>query len=280
MRTIAYLPDKMLSDLVRMLSLLTRSHRPERSPIHVIQVGCSNGRLLKQLKTATADAAVVGGQSLEFAGIEEDEACVATARRVLAGHSINIYPCCGRSPQDIASCLQRHGLDERADKVFMHVGQGERASLPLWFHGSVPDRTAATTDQLTASFEAWAAVAGGLGIILAEVCHENGTATADRYLMAAAGAGLFPRRAHSKAYAVYGTSTITGAAASLNWYEKRDYRIRHPDPEDLAACDAIETACWPAPLRTPHSALRERIENDPHGQCVLEKEEKVVGVVY
>ena len=96
------------------------------------------------------------------------------------------------------------------------------------------------------------------------------------FLMSAAEAGLFAKTQFSKRY----PKTLPFTRITSHCFEQRPYRIRHPLPDDLPALVNLEAACWPAPLRTSTADIQQRIEHFPQGQCVLEQEGQVIGVVY
>ena len=55
--------------------------------------------------------------------------------------------------------------------------------------------------------------------------------------------------------------------------------IRQVRPEDLAACHALETACFPPQEAAPIENIRRRIELFPEGFLVLEHEGNLIGMV-
>ncbi|MCP4295757.1 MAG: GNAT family N-acetyltransferase, partial [Proteobacteria bacterium] len=67
---------------------------------------------------------------------------------------------------------------------------------------------------------------------------------------------------------------------TLNHFEKRDYVIRHGAAKDLKTLYQLEKLCWKKELQTPDSQIKARIKKYPQGQFVLEKEGKVLGVIY
>ncbi len=96
------------------------------------------------------------------------------------------------------------------------------------------------------------------------------------FLMSAAEAGLFAKTKFSKRY----PRTLPFTRITSHCFEKRPYRIRHPRMEDLAALVDLEAQCWAEPLRTATTEIQQRIEHFPQGQCILEHEGQVIGVVY
>ncbi|RCJ24917.1 hypothetical protein A6S26_17070, partial [Nostoc sp. ATCC 43529] len=78
------------------------------------------------------------------------------------------------------------------------------------------------------------------------------------FVMAAAEAGLFTKPEFFKRY----PKTFPFTRITLNCFEKKFYKIRHPNLDDLAALVDLEIQCWPEPLRAS-------VEED-----------RVVGVIY
>jgi acyl transferase domain-containing protein/enoyl-CoA hydratase/carnithine racemase/acyl carrier protein len=66
----------------------------------------------------------------------------------------------------------------------------------------------------------------------------------------------------------------------LQHMERRQYRIRVAQTDDLPALLALENLCWAQQLRTPETVLRQRIETYPQGQLVLLVGDAVAGVIY
>jgi malonyl CoA-acyl carrier protein transacylase len=99
---------------------------------------------------------------------------------------------------------------------------------------------------------------------------------ADVFLIAAAEAGLFAKTEFFNYY----PKTFPFSRITLNWFEKRPYSIRHAHPKDLSALIKLEKACWLEPLQVSEAVILQRLERFPEGQCVLEMDGLIVGVVY
>jgi len=99
---------------------------------------------------------------------------------------------------------------------------------------------------------------------------------ADVALMAAAEAGLFPRRDCLRKYPAF----LPYCRITLNHFERRPYRVRLARGSDLAALVRLEEACWPKEMRAAGEELHRRIDADALGQWVLEMDGEVVGAVY
>jgi acyl transferase domain-containing protein len=99
---------------------------------------------------------------------------------------------------------------------------------------------------------------------------------ADIALMAAAEAGLFPRRDSFRKYPV----VLPYCRITLNHFERRPYRVRLARPSDLPSLLRLEEACWPQQMRTSREELQRRIGAHNLGQWVLEMDGAIVGAVY
>ncbi len=99
---------------------------------------------------------------------------------------------------------------------------------------------------------------------------------ADVALMAAAEAGLFPRRDFFRKFPGF----LPYCRITLNLFERRPYRVRLARLSDLPALLRLEEACWPKAMCVTDDELQRRIEAYALGQWVLEIDGQIVGVVY
>ena len=97
---------------------------------------------------------------------------------------------------------------------------------------------------------------------------------AEAFITLAASAGLFNGDC-VKRY----PRTADPCRISLHSFTKRDYIIRHATETDLERLCQLEQLCWQH-TRTPRKQIRARLKKYPQGQFVLEKEGKVLGVIY
>ncbi len=147
----------------------------------------------------------------------------------------------------------------------------------------------------------WATVIGPSGLIVLEV-HSLSVRCAGRYLdvsqnlhfdayhalsgqylvsapdfvLAAAAVGLFPKVDRSRAY----PRALPFKRISLNWFERRNYRVRRAVSTDLPSLIALEAACWEPHLRFADHEIASRLKRYPQGQFVMTLEGEVVAVVY
>ncbi len=96
------------------------------------------------------------------------------------------------------------------------------------------------------------------------------------FLMAAAEVGLFPKSKFSVKY----PKTFSFSRITLNYFENRPYKIRHPHLSDLPALINLETQCWPEHLRASANDIQQRIERYPNGHLVVVWDEQIVAVMY
>jgi acyl transferase domain-containing protein/acyl carrier protein len=99
---------------------------------------------------------------------------------------------------------------------------------------------------------------------------------ADVALMAAAEAGLFPRRESFRKYPAF----LPYCRITLNHFERRPYRVRPARRSDLPSLLRLEEACWLAELRTASEELLRRIDTHSLGQWVIEMDGEIAGAVY
>ncbi len=117
------------------------------------------------------------------------------------------------------------------------------------------------------------------GVLVLLSCYRSDDAESfagSMMLLAAAGAGLFPKTGYSNTYRLDGFQHD----AFLHWLEQRPYRIRLAENRDLDDLEALEAACWSEVRRTSREGLEQRLKLYPRGQCVLEYRDKLVGAIY
>lgn len=67
---------------------------------------------------------------------------------------------------------------------------------------------------------------------------------------------------------------------SLHQFDVRDYIIRNAREEDLNSLYRLEDLCWAKEIKSSENLIAARLKIYPEGQFVLEKEGKVLGVIY
>lgn len=98
--------------------------------------------------------------------------------------------------------------------------------------------------------------------------------SADAFITLAASVGLFNDDAPKR----YPRSSQP-CRISLHSLTRRDYIVRHAAMADLDRLCELEELCWQH-TRAPKTQIHSRLHDYPQGQFVLEREGKVLGVVY
>src|SRR5581483_27764 len=102
----------------------------------------------------------------------------------------------------------------------------------------------------------------------------NFHSSAEAFFILAASMGLFSDDYVMRYREAFGPSQI-----SLQDFSKRDYVVRHATESDLERLWQLEELCWQH-TQTPMEEIRSRLQKYPQGHFVLEKEGKVLGVIY
>ncbi|MBN8213866.1 MAG: polyketide synthase dehydratase domain-containing protein, partial [Xanthomonadales bacterium] len=102
----------------------------------------------------------------------------------------------------------------------------------------------------------------------------NRLITAEAFFCLAARVGLF-----NEGYVGRYPRVSRACKSSLHRLVKRDYRVRHATERDIERLCELERLCWQHTLSSK-ARIRARIANYPQGQFVLEREGRVLGVVY
>ena len=142
---------------------------------------------------------------------------------------------------------------------------GNSGAMFLEVHSMAPKVIARYLDQCeNLHFDAYHAFSGQM------------LSDADEFLFAAAESGLFPRLDYARHY----PQTLPFSRITLNWFEKRTYRLRPALTQDLAALEALDHACWPENLRAGREIISARLKRYPQGQFVVEQQGEVIGTLY
>lgn len=99
---------------------------------------------------------------------------------------------------------------------------------------------------------------------------------AEVFLLSAAEVSLFPKLDLSKRY----PRTFPLTRITLNFFEKRPYRIRHAYLSDLTALVSLEVQCWPESLQASANEIQSRLELSPQGNLLLIMGNQIVGAIY
>jgi malonyl CoA-acyl carrier protein transacylase/ribosomal protein S18 acetylase RimI-like enzyme/acyl carrier protein len=281
--------------------------------------GAFLARVYEVVRTKSARGPLLDRYPLRLVGVDYNQKSLAATSRTLAHFPHLVLHGDIGDPERLLADLRAHGIDpdevlhirsfldhdrpfrppQDADRV------AQRARIP--YDGVYVDEAgdsippAVMVQSLVEHLARWAQVVTRHGLLLLEVhslppevvarhldlsesLHFDAfhgfsmqhLVEADLFLMAAAEAGLFPKAGASQRY----PATLPFTRITLHHFEKRAYRIRHPQLDDLPALVELETRCWPPHLCASHDELRQRIQRYPQGQCLLEFNGRVVGAIY
>ena len=277
-------------------------------------------RIYKTICTQSARGKVLDQHPITMLGVDyNQEALIETARTLFEIPHRVLHGDVG-DPERMIADLADHGIHDPETILHIRSFlDHDRPYIPPANLSNTHDRTrlayqgvyvdtngqaippAAMVQSLTEHLKRWASVTSKHGLIILEVhCLEPATVhafleqseslhfdacqafsmqnlvEADVFLMAAAEAGLFAKHEFSRYY----PKTFPFTRITLNWFEKRPYTVRHAHPRDLSALVKLEKACWQAPLQVSEAVILQRLERFPEGQCVLEMDGLIVGVIY
>ncbi len=277
-------------------------------------------RVYETIRLKSARGKVLKQYPLRMIGVDYNKAALIETTRTLADIPYLVLHGDVGNPEQMVRDLEGHGIYDREnilhirsfldhDRPFIPPQQLDRAQLhaDLPYHGvyvstegkSIPPHI--MVQSLVEHLKRWSFVVGKHGLIILEVhCVEpkvvhsfldrsenlhfdayqafsmQHLVEADVFLMSAAEVGLFPKFEFSKRY----PKTFPFTRITLNYFENRPYTIRHAYLSDLPALVNIEVQCWPEHLQTAASEICQRIEKFPNGNCVLEMDGQIVGVIY
>ncbi len=275
-------------------------------------------RVYETVRARTGRGKALGEHPLTLIGIDFNEAALAATRRTLDGLPHVLLQGDIGDPAALLASFRESGVDPEAvlhirsfldhDRPFV-PGDGERARRRGRFghrgvyvdsHGaSIPPPV--MIQALVEHLGRWAAVVNRHGLVVLEV-HNLDSHVANAYfdstesihfdayhafsmqylveaaefVTAAAEVGLFPRAGCSRRY----PKTLPFARITLNWLERRPYVIRPAESDDVPGLVELERVATSGPLRATVEELQARIEGDPSGQFVVEREGRVAAAAY
>ena len=290
----------------------------DRQPRYVADMGCGDGTLLKRVYEVICGSrrgAVLDKYPLKLIGADINRKSLEQTGLALQGIEHQVIVGDIGDPEGLIDGLRKIGISDPEnalhirtfldhDRPFISPSSG--AAAPLEHDGVYVDRLGREINpnvayqSLVEHLQRWSSVAGKHGLVVLEV-HSLPASTvrahlssenlhfdaiqafsgqlmtaADEFLMAAANAGLFARHEFVRNY----PKTLPYTRITLNFLESRNYRIRFPRVDDLEALYRLEESCWEPALRAPPGIIRDRVENNPQGQLVVEQQAHVVGVIY
>ncbi|OLP20306.1 hypothetical protein BST81_00780 [Leptolyngbya sp. 'hensonii'] len=276
-------------------------------------------RVYETIRNRSARGQVLDQYPLCMVGVDYNQASLVETDRTLAEIPHRVLPGdigdpaqmmvdlqqCGIPPEQILHI--RSFLDHDRPFIAPHLQDQVARRMNLEYEGVYVDPTGDSitapvmVQSLVEHLERWSGVVTNHGLILLEVhclpprvvaqfldlCENfhfdacqgfsrQHLVEADVFLMSAAEAGLFPKFDFARRY----PKTLPFTRITLNCFEKRPYRIRHPHLQDLPALLHLEARCLPEHLRMSAEAIQDRLTRFPNGHCVMELDGQIVGVMY
>ncbi|MCP6759970.1 MAG: phosphopantetheine-binding protein [Fischerella sp. CENA71] len=277
-------------------------------------------RVWETIRFSSARGKAIEEYPLLLIGVDYNEASLTASARTLADlPHIVLHGDIGQ-PEQMVEDLKAHGIYDPEnilhirsfldhDRPFISPQKTEQLEIRqhIPYQGVYVDRSGASIpayimiQSLVEHLEKWASLATKHGLIVLEVhCLEPQIVhqflnksenlhfdavqgfskqyliEAEVFLMSAAEAGLFPKSNFSVKY----PKTFPFTRITLNYFENRPYKIRHPRLSDMPALINLETQCWPEHLRASADDIQHRIERYPNGHLVVVWDEQIVAVMY
>ncbi|MCB0583368.1 MAG: GNAT family N-acetyltransferase, partial [Phaeodactylibacter sp.] len=288
-------------------------------PHYLADMGCGDGTFLKQIYEFIAQKTLRGrhlnNYPLTLVGIDYNPVALEAAAKNLEGFPHLLITGDISRPYDLAPAFAEKGIDKsqvlhirsfldhnriyEEAEPFAHYKHISLESIHLDAAGKLIPAPSMMTN-LERHLQAWAEVSNGHGILLLEshslppgiirqylqeteslyfdAIHSFTSqylVEAEKFVTAAAHAGLFlvaPPRTYPQ--------TLPFSRITVGHYSRRPYRVRYAMESDLEVLMQLESACWPAGLRTPKKEIARRLKTYPEGQFVLEENGEVLGAVY
>ncbi|NEO71398.1 type I polyketide synthase [Moorena sp. SIO3H5] len=277
-------------------------------------------RVYQLISTKSARGKVLDKYPVQMIGVDYNQASLQESALTLAGIPNLLIKGDIGNPQQMISDLKTQGIDDPEkilhirsfldhDRPFIPPQNLEAAKRrsQLCYQGVYVDSDGGLipaqimVQSLVEHLERWSSVVTKHGMMILEVhCLEPKVVNifldssnslhfdalqafssqhlveAEVFLSCAAEVGLFPKWEFSKRY----PHNFPFSRISLNCFEKKPYKLRHPTLKDLPDLIALEALCWSANLRVDKEEIQRRILNFPQGQFILELDEKIVGAIY
>lgn len=277
-------------------------------------------RVWETIRFRSARGKAIKEYPLLLIGVDYNEASLTASARTLTGLPHIVLPGDIGQPEQMVEDLKAHGIYDLENILHIRsfldhdrpfISPQKTAQLEIRKHipyqGVYVDRTGGSIpphimiQSLVEHLERWSSVVTKHGLIILEVhCLEaeivyqflnksenlyfdavqgfskQYLVEAKVFLVAAAEVGLFPKSKFSVKY----PKTFSFTRITLNYFEKRPYKIRHPHLLDIPALINLETQCWPEHLRASADDIQQRIERYPNGHLVVVWDEQIVAVMY
>ncbi|BAZ21406.1 hypothetical protein NIES4073_22840 [Kalymmatonema gypsitolerans NIES-4073] len=277
-------------------------------------------RVWETIRFRSARGKAIEQYPLLLIGVDYNEASLTASARTLADLPHIVLQGDIGQPEQMVEDLKTHGIHDPEnilhirsfldhDRPFISPQKTEQLEIRkhIPYQGVYIDPSGASIpphimiQSLVEHLEKWSSVVTKHGLIILEVhCLEpeivyqflnksenlhfdavqgfsqQYLVEAKVFLMAAAEVGLFPKSKFSVKY----PKTFSFSRITLNYFENRPYKIRHPHLLDLPALINLETQCWPKHLRASADDIQQRIERYPNGHLVVVWDEQIVAVMY
>nr|ACG63826.1 SxtA [Microseira wollei] len=277
-------------------------------------------RVWETIRFKSARGKAIEQYPLRLIGVDYNEASLTATTRTLAGLPHLVLQGDIGKPEQMVRSLKAHGIHDPENILQIRSFlDHDRPFIPPKKRNEVEERThlhyqAVCVDgqgelipphvmvqSLVEHLERWSQVVTKHGLMILEVhClaprvvyqfldktenlhfdafqgfSQQYLVESDVFLMSAAEVGLFPKLELSKRY----PKTFPLTRITLNYFEKRPYRIRHAYLSDLPALVNLEVKCWPEHLQASANEIRRRIELNPQGNLVLIIEDQIIGAIY
>jgi acyl transferase domain-containing protein/enoyl-CoA hydratase/carnithine racemase len=283
----------------------------EQQPCAVVDIDCDDGAVLKEvfrvIEGRTARGARLGDLPVRLIAVDADPKNLERASETLAGLPHHVVPGEVGHPETLRPTLEQRGVNsEEALHLRRFVDSRLKLDGRQSAHGPLAvlaadqpehylDRDGRAVDALTA-LSCWqqhlrtlAQTVGQSRLLIVEAhaapprpdgrdwLHrllQESPIGAEAFIVLAASVGLF----NDDGVQRY-PRTAEPCRVSLHNLARRDYIVRHAVETDIERLCELEALCWQH-TRTPESQIRARLQRYPQGQFVLEKEGRVLGVVY
>jgi acyl transferase domain-containing protein/enoyl-CoA hydratase/carnithine racemase/acyl carrier protein/ribosomal protein S18 acetylase RimI-like enzyme len=246
-------------------------------PKYIVELGQGDGTLLgkiyRVIKNETLRGSVLDRYPLKLIRVDVNEQVSAETSAVLEDIDHLVLKGDSSKPGQVTAALKKMGSHDREDVLYIGktispvpVYEGLVEYFKGWFPALGKHGLVMQVDRYLTAKSAGRGLPGELPVEM------------DRFLMAAAEAGLFPRLD----FPGKSSKTLSCSEMAVIHFEPREYRVRYAREKDLPALVQLEKECWPPGLRSSLPDLKKRLNRYPEGQLALElgMDNNVVGVIY
>ncbi len=266
----------------------------EKQPKYLVNIGCGNGLILKQIFDfickKTSRGQYLKQYPLMLIGIDNEQDELREAKKVLKKiPHVNILSCTGNDCAEVLSKI----IDLSIEDLHMSLHVCFLKEGNPFLSGSV--RPDAWGDYWNSYLQKWrdkfSTTPNCLLIVespnfCGKLIEDVVSSHDDLYSKIL---NVFSERdlldAHSftlltSDITYFFAKPLTSCSVILNHTGKINYQIRHAEPKDLVLLQSLEELCWKKDLQTPRDILEQRLIRYPDGHFVLQLNDQVVGVIY